>query len=226
MVIGFIILAIYGTIATGIAVYAVTRESSNCCDDSTRGSTGSAIMDGSNNMSGSVCSRVVCENKGTCVDVPPDNFICVCVATFYGRKCEKGMFNKFTVLILYSDLYHIQSWNKYFTVKHHNQGISSFIQWFFIGSIIHCSTNICSFSAIFCLWSKHFWIHVHWISISTGLKDTAFFAALDESRMSIGDPAVIVWKDVKYNDGNNYSPITGAYTAPIDGYVCFLLIEK
>ena len=53
----------------------------------------------------------------------------------------------------------------------------------------------------------------------TGLRDTAFFAALDQSKFKIGDPAVIVWKDVKYNEGGHYSPVTGAYTAPLDGYL-------
>ena len=66
---------------------------------------------------------------------------------------------------------------------------------------------------------------IHLFFFSTGLKDTAFFAALDESRFSIGIPAVIVWKDIKYNNGGHYSPATGAYTAPLAGYYQFS-IEK
>ncbi len=44
---------------------------------------------------------------------------------------------------------------------------------------------------------------------SLGLKDTAFFAALDQSKVPIGNPAVMVWKNVKYNSGGHYDPVTG-----------------
>ena len=57
--------------------------------------------------------------------------------------------------------------------------------------------------------------------IYTGLKDTAFFAALDQSKVPIGNPAIIIWKDVKYNNGGHYDSRTGAYTAPLAGYYQF-----
>ena len=55
----------------------------------------------------------------------------------------------------------------------------------------------------------------------TGLKDTAFFATLDESKVTIQDPAIIIWKNVTYNNGGHYSATTGAYTAPLAGYYQF-----
>ena len=39
--------------------------------------------------------------------------------------------------------------------------------------------------------------------------------------MAIQNPAIIIWKDVKYNNGGHYSPVTGAYTTPLSGYYQF-----
>ena len=33
------------------------------------------------------CQSAPCDNNGTCVDVA-DNYICTCVATYFGRNCE------------------------------------------------------------------------------------------------------------------------------------------
>ncbi len=58
-----------------------------------------------------------------------------------------------------------------------------------------------------------------------GLANTAFFAALDQKKNVIGNPAVIVWRDVKYNPGGHYSSATGTYTAPQDGYYQFTVMK-
>ena len=84
--------------AIGIGIYAVTRDLST--DDQQTASTGLSVMD-STNSSGSACNRVKCENHGTCVNIYPDNYMCACVASFYGRRCEKGMFES---LLIYLDL--------------------------------------------------------------------------------------------------------------------------
>ncbi len=61
--------------------------------------------------------------------------------------------------------------------------------------------------------------------IYTGYTNTAFFAALDKSKNVIGDPAVIVWRDVRFNPGGHYSSATGAYTCPQDGYYQFTVMK-
>ena len=57
--------------------------------------------------------------------------------------------------------------------------------------------------------------------VHTGLKDTAFFAALDQSKTPVRNSDIVIWKDVKYNNGGYYSQVTGAYTAPLAGYYQF-----
>ncbi len=80
-----IIIAIIALAAVGLAAYALTKDNDG---DST--STG-AITSTQITSGGSACSNVNCENGGSCFNIA-NNYICVCVATFYGRKCEKGKY--------------------------------------------------------------------------------------------------------------------------------------
>ncbi len=90
VLIGLIFLAIYASIATGIAIYAATRDlgSDLTSQHNPAGNNGLSAMD--SNRSRSACSKVKCENQGTCINIYPDNYMCACVATFYGRRCEHG----------------------------------------------------------------------------------------------------------------------------------------
>ncbi len=81
--IGFIFLTIFVAAAIGISIYSATREIK----------VESTMTQTAPNASGSACSRIKCDNQGTCVNIYPDNYICVCVATFYGRKCQHGEFS-------------------------------------------------------------------------------------------------------------------------------------
>ena len=36
------------------------------------------------------CQSAPCTNNGTCVNIPPDDYICSCAAGSFGRNCEKG----------------------------------------------------------------------------------------------------------------------------------------
>ena len=58
------------------------------------------------------------------------------------------------------------------------------------------------------------------------MRDTAFFAALNEKNVSIGDLAVIVWKDINYNEGRHYSALTGTYMWKILDLVHFYKISR
>ncbi len=41
------------------------------------------------NSANGACQPAPCKNNGTCVDVA-ENYICSCIATYYGRDCEFG----------------------------------------------------------------------------------------------------------------------------------------
>ena len=91
------VLAITAVLTAGVAVYAATRNvndsgthllQSNGMTTASSSTTTTTIT--STTTSGSACSKVSCENEGTCIDIYPDNYVCVCVATFYGRNCEHG----------------------------------------------------------------------------------------------------------------------------------------
>ncbi len=78
-----VILAITVFAAVGMAAYALTKDSGG-------NSRNTSAMAGTQSTNGgSACSNVECENGGSCFNIAND-YICVCVATFYGRNCQHG----------------------------------------------------------------------------------------------------------------------------------------
>ncbi len=75
--------------AVGIAVYAATRDLESSGSKDTQSGNNEVAPD-SIRGSGSACTGVECKNGGSCFNIYPDNYVCVCVATFYGRNCQHG----------------------------------------------------------------------------------------------------------------------------------------
>ncbi len=98
--IGFVFLVIFAIIAlaaVGIAVYAVTKDSdsksgSACSEIKCENGGNNGLSTGTPPAAGSACNQVTCENGGSCINIPPNDYICACVATFYGRNCQHGEF--------------------------------------------------------------------------------------------------------------------------------------
>ena len=44
--------------------------------------------------------------------------------------------------------------------------------------------------------------------------------------INIPDGATMLWEDVRFDPGNNYDKVTGAYTAPYDGYYQFSVTKR
>ncbi len=86
------IIALIAIVAIGIAVYAATRGLESNSDNQKASSNGMALGSTSGGIisSGSACTGVECKNGGSCFNIYPDNYMCVCVATFYGRNCQLG----------------------------------------------------------------------------------------------------------------------------------------
>ncbi len=49
-----------------------------------------ALIKASANEASDACQSAPCLNNGTCVGVPPDYYICTCVASYYGKNCQTG----------------------------------------------------------------------------------------------------------------------------------------
>ncbi len=86
-------IALISLIGLIIAICALTKDS-----DGNSGSDRSKTKDKHDmnsdaksvwgTSSGSACGNIKCGNGGSCINIPPDEYICICTATFYGRKCE------------------------------------------------------------------------------------------------------------------------------------------
>ncbi len=82
------IITVMAIVAVGVAAYAAIRDLENNSGGSQTSSND--VNPGSISGSGSACNQVECENGGSCFNIYPDNYMCVCVATFYGRNCQLG----------------------------------------------------------------------------------------------------------------------------------------
>ena len=47
-----------------------------------------------------------------------------------------------------------------------------------------------------------------------------------EWQTTLTDGSIILWDDVRFDPGNNYDTVTGAYTAPYDGYYQFSISQR
>ncbi len=82
------IITVIAIVAVGVAAYAATRDLETNSGGSQTSSNG--VNPGSISSSGSACNQVECKNGGSCFNIYPDNYMCVCVSTFYGRNCQLG----------------------------------------------------------------------------------------------------------------------------------------
>ena len=57
--------------------------------------------------------------------------------------------------------------------------------------------------------------------VFSALRSTVFFVTFQEWEKTVSEYAIIRWDDVRFDPGNNYDKVTGAYTAPYDGYYQF-----
>ncbi len=68
--------------------------------------------------------------------------------------------------------------------------------------------------------------------IFSGLKSTSFFVSLGPSEhFQIGEgttdnPAVIMWNDVRLNEGGHFDSHTGAYVTPLKGTYWFTVMKR
>ncbi len=83
------IVTLVAIVAVGVAVYAATRDLESNDQGTSQASNNGMAPDGVSD-SEAPCSQGRCENGGSCVNIPPNNYICACVATFYGRNCQHG----------------------------------------------------------------------------------------------------------------------------------------
>ncbi len=81
------VIALIAIVAVGIAVYAATRDVENNNPGGPQ-TMNNGLTPGSG--SSTACNQVECENGGSCFNIYPDNYMCACVATFYGRNCQHG----------------------------------------------------------------------------------------------------------------------------------------
>ncbi len=82
----FLVISILvASVAVGLAVYGITHKSDET-PNTQQPNTQHAQSDGS------ACIGVTCEHGGTCQDLGSQQYICLCVASFYGRHCQHGKF--------------------------------------------------------------------------------------------------------------------------------------
>ena len=69
-------------------------------------------------------------------------------------------------------------------------------------------------------------LHFYFLTILSALRSTVFFVTYKEWNTNIPNGAIMHWHDVRFDPGNNYDKVTGAYTAPYNGYYQFTITKR